>query len=75
VTDVWGYCPLCGAQMGEFCRGENGDSYVAHQDSGKKWDGKPYGTFADGRWVVHPSRGQLDPLRAAILRVLMKEHA
>ena len=76
MTYVWGYCPLCGAQMGEFCREENGDTdYVAHKRSGKKWTGAPYDRVYGKEWAVHPNRESLDPLRAAIQRVLMKEHA
>lgn len=73
---VWGYCPLCGAEAGEYCRTvAEGQHFVAVRDGALKWAGKQY-TERDskGGWVVHDDyREPLDPLRAAIQRVLTRD--
>ena len=74
---VWGYCPLCGAEYGEYCRtiGPENETYRAVQDGAPKWNGKQYAPSRKGeKWVGHDDyRKQLNPLRAAIQRVLIGE--
>lgn len=72
---VWGYCPLCGAEAGEYCRtAGDGQGFVAVRDGAMKWAGRNYLPKHDGKWVVHDAyREPLDPLRAAIQRVLNRD--